>query len=241
MCTFGLSGCRVKPRRLRGSRGLTRQPENSTCTFDSPSASNTTKIPRKDPKRKTKRAKMGREREKKARNFGLPTLRGSTLRAPTLRGSTVLGSTLLGSTLLGSTLLGSTLLGSTLLGSTLRGSTLRGPTFSRFGPPPFGAPPFEGPTLCRPKIQHPNIGRSRNWPKSKLAEVELAELEKKAGRSRNWPKSIALCVVGHVESICKNVRLTIRHFTAICFFNCVFPSTSGPRVPIVDAEPPLHK
>ena len=31
------------------------------------------------------------------------------------------------------------------------------------------------------------IGQSRNWPKSKLAEVE-----KKAGRSRNWPKSTAL-------------------------------------------------
>ena len=31
--------------------------------------------------------------------------------------------------------------------------------------------------------------RSRNWPKSKLAEVE-----KKAGQSRNWPKSIALVV-----------------------------------------------
>ena len=29
MCTFGLSGCRVKPRRLRGRRGFTRQPENS--------------------------------------------------------------------------------------------------------------------------------------------------------------------------------------------------------------------
>ena len=47
------------------------------------------------------------------------------------------------------------------------------------------APSFAA--FCRPKIQHPKIGRSRNWPKSKLAE-----LEKKAGRSRNWPKSIAL-------------------------------------------------
>ena len=57
------------------------------------------------------------------------------------------------------------------------------PTFSRFGPPPFGAP-----TLCGPKIQHQKlaeveIGRSGNWPKSKLAEVELAELEEKS-----WPK-----------------------------------------------------
>ena len=41
-----------------------------------------------------------------------------------------------------------------------------------WAPPPFGAPPFG------PKIQHPKIGRSRNWPKSKLAEVEI-------GRSRS--------------------------------------------------------
>ena len=55
----------------------------------------------------------------------------------------------------------SEILGSTLLGSTLLGSTLLAPT------------------LCRPKIQHPKndrnrIGRSRNWPKSKLAEVDRA-------------------------------------------------------------------
>ena len=57
--------------------------------------------------------------------------------------------------------------------STLLGSTLRGPIFSRFRASTLWAlPPFEGPTLCRPKIQHPKIGRSRNWPKSKLAELE---------------------------------------------------------------------
>ena len=62
-----------------------------------------------------------------------------------------------------------------------------------FGAPPFGASPFvapgfatshfpglglRDPTFCGPKIQHPKIGRSRNWPKSKLAEIEI-------GRSRN--------------------------------------------------------
>ena len=76
--------------------------------------------------------------------------------------------------------------------------TLRGPNPS--GPHPSGphfflvwastlwGPPFE-PTFCRPKIQHPKIGRSRNWPKSKLAELEkkkeLAEVE--IGRSRSPP------------------------------------------------------
>ena len=73
-------------------------------------------------------------------------------------------------------------------------------------------PTLRGPTLRGPphvvvQIQHPKIGRSRNWPKSKLAEVEigrsrkwskLAEVEigpksklpeVEIGRSRNWPKS----------------------------------------------------
>ena len=37
------------------------------------------------------------------------------------------------------------------------------------------------------------IGRSRNWPKSKLARSRnWPNSKKKAGRSRNWPKSIAL-------------------------------------------------
>ena len=55
-----------------------------------------------------------------------------------------------------------------------------------FWAPPFVAPPCERTTLCRPKIQHPKIGRnrigrSRNWPKSKLAEVDRA----RGGRRRH--------------------------------------------------------
>ena len=38
-------------------------------------------------------------------------------------------------------------------------------------------------------------GAGHNWPKSKLAEVEFAELEK-FGRKRNWPKSSATFVSG---------------------------------------------
>ena len=125
------------------------------CTFHGPGASNTTKIPRKDPKREKEERKLWRTRgKKKERNFGLPTLRGSTL-------------------------LGSTLLGSTLLGSTLRCPTLRGPTFSR-----FGASTLRGPHTLSSQNSTSKIGRSRNWPKSKLAEVEMAEIEKKS-----WPKS----------------------------------------------------
>ena len=75
--------------------------ELQTCTIQGPDVSNTTKIPRKDPKRQKEKRKLWREKgKKKARNFGPPpfwappfwaphffsvwasTLRGSTLRAP---------------------------------------------------------------------------------------------------------------------------------------------------------------
>ena len=72
MCTFGLSGCRVKPRRLRG-RGFTRQ---------LPVLQNTTKIPREDTQRETKRAKMEAGDEKKKKKKRAPTLRAPTLRGP---------------------------------------------------------------------------------------------------------------------------------------------------------------
>ena len=45
------------------------------------------------------------------------------------------------------------------------------------------------------KLAQVEIGRNRNWPKSKLAEIELAELEKK-----NWPKS-KLAEVDHDRQI----------------------------------------
>ena len=60
MCTFGLSDCRVKPRRLWGRRDFTRQFQTRT-----------TKIPREDTKKRRKN-EFFREREKKARNFGPP-------------------------------------------------------------------------------------------------------------------------------------------------------------------------
>ena len=60
----------------------------------------------------------------------------------------------------------------------------------------------------------------------------------------------AACVVGHVEPTSKNVMIDIirsllqgndRSFPRNLFFEGVFFSTSGPRVPAVDAEPLLHK
>ena len=126
MCTFGLSGCRVEPRRLGGRWGFTRQSENSKRAHLSvPALQTPPKFHEKTPRERRKEQNFVAGQGKKARNFGPPTLRGSTFR-------------------------GSTLLGSTLLGSTLRAPTLRAPTFSGFGPPPFGLPPFGPPPFGPP-------------------------------------------------------------------------------------------
>ena len=165
MCTFGLSGCRVKPRRptrlgRRGSHTTAR--ELQTCTFHGPGASNTTKIPRKEPKREKEERKLWREEEKKARNFGLHP---SGLHPSGLH-------------------------------------PLRGSTFSRFGPPTFGAPTFGahffwvwastlGTSLWGPHPWWSKNSISKNWPKSKLAEVDIGRTRKKKlaeveiGRSRS--------------------------------------------------------
>ena len=51
------------------------------------------------------------------------------------------------------------------------------PTFSMFGPPPFGALPFVVQKFNVQKLAEVEIGRSRKWPKSKMAEVDRARLE----------------------------------------------------------------
>ena len=71
MCTFRLSGCRVKPRRLRGRRGFTRQPENSKREHMRVLALQTPpKFHEKTPRETQKRAKWWREREKKRKILG---------------------------------------------------------------------------------------------------------------------------------------------------------------------------
>ena len=74
-----------------GRRGFTRQPENSKrAHFRAPGASNTTKIPRKDPQRERRKSENGaREGEKKSAKFWAPTLRAPTLRGPILRAPTM--------------------------------------------------------------------------------------------------------------------------------------------------------
>ena len=173
MCTFGLSGCRVKPQRLRGCRGTR---ELQTCTFERPSTSNTIKIPRKDQQEREKRMKtVAGEGKKKGVKFWAPH-----------------------------------------------------PSPHPPGPHPSGphffqvwASTLRGPTLCGPKIQHPKIGRSRNWPKSKLAEVEIGRTRKKKlaeveiGRSR--PRSKFRTFLSH----------SLHNFRSFSLSLCVFSLNFG--------------
>ena len=62
------------------SQPCTTARELQTCTLQGPGASNTTKIPRKDPQRKTKRAKMEQERGKKSTTFWAPPPFGAPTR-----------------------------------------------------------------------------------------------------------------------------------------------------------------
>ena len=87
MCTFGLSGCRVKPRRLHqtGPPGLAHDSPRtpSVAHFRAPALQTPPKFHERTPRERKKKENCGGRREKKARNFGPPTLLGSTLRGPT--------------------------------------------------------------------------------------------------------------------------------------------------------------
>ena len=75
-----------------GPSGLhTTARELQTCTFQGPGASNTTKIPRKDPQEREKERKWRRERGKKSEILG-PAPFGAPPEGPTLRGPIFLGS-----------------------------------------------------------------------------------------------------------------------------------------------------
>ena len=59
MCTFRFSGCRVKPRRFRGRRGFTRQPENSKrAHLSAPALQTPPKFHEKTPREGRKSAKF---------------------------------------------------------------------------------------------------------------------------------------------------------------------------------------
>ena len=90
MCTFGLSGCRVKPRRPHqtGPPGLAHDSrENSKrARLSAPALQTPPKFHEKDQQEREKRIKTVAGEGKKNAKFWAPTLRGPTLRGPTLRG-----------------------------------------------------------------------------------------------------------------------------------------------------------
>ena len=132
MCTFGLSGCRVKPRRphqtgRRGSHTTAR--ELQTCTFQGTCASkhhqNSTRRPPERHRNSETEAGKGRKSAKfwashpsGPHPFGAPPFRGPTLSGPHPFGA-----------------------------PPFRGPTLRGSTFSRFGPPTHRGSTLRGSTL----------------------------------------------------------------------------------------------
>ena len=70
-----------------GFGGFTRQPENSKrAHLSAPALQTPPKFNEKTPREGRKERILGREKEKKARNFGPPTLRAPTLRDPTFSG-----------------------------------------------------------------------------------------------------------------------------------------------------------
>ena len=73
MCTFGLLGCRVKPRRLRGRRGFTREPENSKrAHLTHPKLQTPPKFHEKTPRQRQKERKWGGRGKKKSAKFWAP-------------------------------------------------------------------------------------------------------------------------------------------------------------------------
>ena len=164
MCPFGLSGCRVKPRRPHqtGPPGLAHDsPRTPNRHISGPLRfKNSTRIPRKDPQEREERKKIVAEKEKKARNFGPPTLRGPTLRCPTLSG---FGPP---------TLRGPHPSGPLPLGAHPSVPHPSGPHPSGaplFGAPPFGAPPFGAPPFGAPPFL--GLGSHLSGPTRKQAHT----------------------------------------------------------------------
>ena len=186
MCTFGLSGCRVKPRRL--------QPENSKrAHLSAPALQTPPKFHEKDQKR-GKQFFFKKKTVKKTRNFGPPPF-GPHRSGPHPSGPITSGPHFFwvwplhtrGPHNSGPTLRGPTLRGPTLRGPTLRGPTLRAPPFGAppfgappFGTPPFGAPPFgphpSGPHPSGPHPLGPHHDTKTTMAKNGLAKIGLAKI-----------------------------------------------------------------
>ena len=191
------------PERAAGAR--TRQPENSKrAHFRAPALQTPPKFHEKTPRERKKKENCGGRREKKARNYGLPTLRGSTLRGSTLRGPTLRGSTPSGPHPSGPPPFGA-------------------PLFLGLGLHPRGLHPLGAPPLWSKNSTSKNWPKS-NWPKSKLAEVEIG---RSRSRSNNVPSSfdVTCCVLWVLYAVCACVLCVF--VCCMCVVLCYFCKKQG--------------
>ena len=142
----------------RGRRGFTRQPENSKrAHLTAPALPNTTKIPREDTQRKTKRAKMGAGEGKKRRKMlGGPADQHTLQHTPTPTSDRFHPKT---------TFIRPTLPPPPFGPPPVGPPTLLGPTFSGLAPHPSEPPPFGAAqkTLILAKNGLAKNGLSRVW------------------------------------------------------------------------------
>ena len=170
------------PMLVVGGPGLhTTSQELQTCTFQGPGASNTNQIStRKHPEREKER-KWWLKREKKARNFGPPTLWGPTLRSPTFSG------------------FGPFLPPPPPLRSHPSSGTPiwigPGVDWPKVDWPKVDGPKVDGPKVDGPKVDGPKVdGPKMDWPKMVLAKTKMGQIGfAKIGQirpKRDWPKSV---------------------------------------------------
>ena len=165
MSTFGLSGCRVKPRRPHqtGPPGLAHDsPRTPNVHIFRAPALQTPKFHDRTPREKEER-KLWREEGKKAK-FWAPHPSGFHPSGLHPSGLQPFGAHFFW-----------------VWASTLGASTL-------WEPHPLWSKNSTSKNWPKSKLAEFEIGRSRNWPKSNWPNSK-----KQAGRSRNWPKSITPC------------------------------------------------
>ena len=170
MCTFGLSGCRVKPWRPHqtGPPGLAHDsPRTPNVHISGPRRFKHNQNSTKGPQERERRKKIVAEEGKKREILGPPPFWAPPFGAPPFGAPLFPG------------------LGLHPLG-------LHPSRAPHFVVPKFNIQKLAEVEIGRSrnwpksKLAEVEIGRSRNWPKSNWPN------SKKAGRSRNWPKSIAL-------------------------------------------------
>ena len=176
MCTFGLSGCGVKPSGFRAAGASHNNPRTPRAHLSSPALQTPPKFHDKT-RREGRKERILRREEKKARNFGPPTLRAPTLRSPggRLRGSKI-------------RLTPPSLVNPAFQAATYSGQTASARPFNLFRPAPLEANTAFRPT--RRRIVGPEGWRYSGWRpkpgKSGGPKGGAQEGARRVGGSNGW-------------------------------------------------------